>query len=296
MGLGAAMNALNSFLSKAVAPIAMPLGLEHLPRNFPWIAYSALGFTFVHLVVAPYGSRWIAPVSYGKLQGKRARNNWDIHVVSLVHALIIVTLASRSLNQPGLVADPTYGFDQIAELTNSVAVGYFVWDTIDAIVNFTDLGFVLHGIACTFVYILTFRPILQYYSVRFLFWELSTPFLNIHWFLDKTGYTGSTFQLINGVFLLSTFFLVRIVYGWYTSISFWRIMFKTSGGMPMLYWVVFMTGHTVLMSLNLIWLSKMIKALRKRFDSEQDPKRPLLTPSDGVQQNYSDTNPLDGAA
>ncbi len=35
-------------------------------------------------------------------------------------------------------------------------------------------------------------------------------------FLDKTGYTGSTFQLINGVFLLSTFFLVRIVYGWYT--------------------------------------------------------------------------------
>lgn len=34
-------------------------------------------------------------------------------------------------------------------------------------------------------------------------------------FLDKTGYTGSTFQFINGAFLLSTFFLVRIVYGWY---------------------------------------------------------------------------------
>ena len=57
---------------------------------------------------------------------------------------------------------------------------YFIWDTIDAIVNFTDLGFVLHGersfvfthqtyagelmgrfltfqgMACTFVYTLTF--------------------------------------------------------------------------------------------------------------------------------------------
>lgn len=48
----------------------------------------------------------------------------DIHVVSLVHALIIVTLASRALNRPGLVADPTYGSDTIAELTHSIAVGY----------------------------------------------------------------------------------------------------------------------------------------------------------------------------
>jgi hypothetical protein len=32
-------------------------------------------------------------------------------------------------------------------------------------------------------------------------------------FLDKTGGTGSTFQLINGVFVLATFFGIRIVYG-----------------------------------------------------------------------------------
>ena len=42
----------------------------------------------------------------------------------------------------------------------------------------------------------------------------------------------------------------------------------------------------------------MIKALRKRFNNDEDPKRPLLTPSDGVQQNYADTNSqaVDGAA
>ena len=32
-------------------------------------------------------------------------------------------------------------------------------------------------------------------------------------FLDKTGRTGSTIQLANGVFLLSAFFGVRLVYG-----------------------------------------------------------------------------------
>jgi hypothetical protein len=32
-------------------------------------------------------------------------------------------------------------------------------------------------------------------------------------FLDKTGRTGSTTQLVNGVFLLVTFLGVRLVYG-----------------------------------------------------------------------------------
>jgi hypothetical protein len=34
--------------------------------------------------------------------------------------------------------------------------------------------------------------------------------------LDKTNNTGGTFQLVNGVFLVLSFFGVRIVYGGYT--------------------------------------------------------------------------------
>lgn len=69
---------------------------------------------------------------------------------------------------------------------------YFLWDTIDAIVNFTDLGFVFHGLACVVTYSLTFvslfphltrwsvlmstfpgkKPCLQYFTCRFLLWEL----------------------------------------------------------------------------------------------------------------------------
>lgn len=76
MGLGAATHAFNAALSKAITPFAHLLGLERLPQNFPSIAYSALGFTFIHLVAAPLLSRLVAPVSYAKLQGRRARNNW----------------------------------------------------------------------------------------------------------------------------------------------------------------------------------------------------------------------------
>jgi hypothetical protein len=39
----------------------------------------------------------------------------------------------------------------------------------------------LVGVACLFVYSGSYRPFLSYFGCRFLLWELSTPFLNIHW-------------------------------------------------------------------------------------------------------------------
>ena len=51
--------------------------------------------------------------------------------------------------------------------------------------------------------------------VKLIVYLRSTPFLNVHWCLDKLGKTGSTLQYINGIILLSTFFGVRICYGWY---------------------------------------------------------------------------------
>lgn len=281
LGLGGA----DALLRRLVQPLARALDLPHLPANFPLIAYSALGFTAIHIGGAPLVSRWLAPESYGKLKNRRARNNWNIHIVSLVHAVAIIALALRAFNQPALAADKAFGWHETAEIANSVAVGYFLWDTIDAIVNFTDLGFVLHGLACVMTYSLTFKPYLQYFSCRFLLWELSTPFLNIHWFLDKTGRTGSTFQLVNGILLLSTFFFVRIVYGWYISITFWRVMFSRTvrDSMPLFFWIVFLSGHATLTLLNLIWLSKMIRALRKRFDDPEDlDKQPLLGSATGL--------------
>ncbi|KIP08903.1 hypothetical protein PHLGIDRAFT_68644 [Phlebiopsis gigantea 11061_1 CR5-6] len=279
-----AVQAVNGFLERLALPLAKALDIPHFTPNFPLLAYSALGFTVIHVGIAPLLSRWLAPESYGKLKGRRARNNWNIHVVSFVNAIAVIILALRALNKPNLLADKAFGWDQAAETANAVAVGYFLWDTIDATVNFTDLGFVLHGLACTIVYSFTFKPCFEYFSCRFLLWELSTPFLNIHWFLDKTGRTGSTLQLVNGILLLSAFFGARIVYGWYISISFWRVVSSSAvrESIPLSYRLVILAGHAMLTLLNLIWLGKMIRALRKRFDDSED-KQPLLGSATGIQ-------------
>lgn len=61
------------------------------------------------------------------------------------------------------------------------------------------------------------RPFVYFYCPVFLLYELSSPFLNIHWFCDKLELTGSIYQAINGALLTSTFFCCRIVWGQYSS-------------------------------------------------------------------------------
>lgn len=71
---------------------------------------------------------------------------------------------------------------------------------------------------------------MNYYGCTFILYELSSPFLNFHWFFDKLDMTGSKPQLYNGIMLLVTFFCCRLVWGTYQSVrvyqDVWSIMHR----------------------------------------------------------------------
>lgn len=140
----------------------------------------------------------------------------------------------------------------------------------------------------------------------FLLYELSSPFLNIHWFCDKLDLTGSVYQAVNGAFLTITFFCCRIVWGLYSSFNVFYDMYVAvqaghsvrrsgvlgevaknwaSGDVSLYYnvgeqerafmseeyiplWLVitYLASNVVLNLLNLYWFGKMIETIRKRFD------------------------------
>ena len=81
--------------------------------------------------------------------------------------------------------------------------------------------------------------------IRFLFFVCR--------FLDRTGYTGSTAQWINGVVLLSTFFSCRIAYGWYITLQFMEALYSARAELPKVYLVAFGVGNLALNTLNIIW-------------------------------------------
>ncbi|KAI1791666.1 DUF887-domain-containing protein [Ganoderma leucocontextum] len=290
----------DSTLRAAAQPIARLFSLPHLPDHFPTLVYACLLFTAIHLVISPFLSTRIFPESYGKLRTRRAVNNWNIQVVSLFHVFIVLPLAISCFGSETLKADKLFGWDERVGVTVSVACGYFLWDALDAMINFDDFGFLIHGLFCFTLYMMTFRPFLGYFAPRFLLWETSTIFLNVHRsvisciltdsyrlsthrtpsrvrsclvsrFLDRTGYTGTTAQWINGVILLSTFFSCRIVYGWYLTYQFMEALFSARAQLPTVYLVAFSVGNLALNTLNIIWFYKMVFAVRKRFDKETKP-------------------------
>ena len=150
------------------------------------------------------------------------------------------------------------------------------------------------------------RPFGNYYGLSFILYELSTPFLNIHWFCDKLNLTGSNIQLYNGIVLLVTFFACRILWGTYQSILIYSDIYtalttspssplastiyegkcggnSTSfstgvpsdcgfGDLPMWLVSVYLVGNTALSLLNFYWFGQMVKAVRKRFVPQADGK------------------------
>jgi len=160
-----------------------------------------------------------------------------------------------------------YGWDKHVGHVHAIACGYFLWDTLDSIVNFIDPGFVAHGIACFAIYTMSYKPFVQYYATRCLLWETSTFFLNNHWFLDKTGRTGSRTQLINGFCLLGSFFLVRLVYGGWISLQFLLTLKAIYHEISVVYTLVYGLGNLVLQGLNWFWFFKMVAALQRRFNN-----------------------------
>jgi len=109
-------------------------------------------------------------------------------------------------------------------MIQGMAAGYFLWDLMITVqhVKVFGLGMLAHAISALLVFSFGFRPFLNFYSSTFILYELSSPFLNFHWFFDKLDMTGSKAQLYNGIVLLFTFFCCRLCWGTYQSVRVYQ--------------------------------------------------------------------------
>ncbi|OAA65415.1 DUF887 domain containing protein [Niveomyces insectorum RCEF 264] len=289
-------------LSRAVQPLANRLGLVAFPLHVHEVVIGALFYTVVQRVVSPALSNRLCPHIYGPMsRGKRL--NWDAHVVSLVQSLLINFLALRCIatdevrrNMDGDWKERIWGYDPHAAMVAALACGYFVWDFAITLGNLHlfGLGLLAHASSALMVFSFGFRPFLNYYGCTFILYELSTPFLNAHWFFDKLNMTGTRPQLYNGIALIATFFSCRLIYGVYMSAWVYHDMWRALSDGPTPAWVahnpasgnppavrayaagadaiprwlfvLYVGSNLILNSLNVHWFFKMISAVRKRFE------------------------------
>lgn len=163
---------------------------------------------------------------------------------------------------------------------------------------------------------------MNYYAPIFILYELSSPFLNIHWFCDKLSLTGSSIQLYNGICLILTFAGCRLVWGTYQSVrvfhdiyTAWaatadpaapiqplssdpgiadRLRYVTGPGaqhVPLWLPAAYLTANLVLNTLNWVWFSKMIATIRARFEPPLGTKK-VEKDGDGKRHRRSSSVPV----
>ena len=292
------------------------LSLQTLPLHFHEVLFAYVFYDLTNRFVAPAFSRLFFPRIYSSFNA-RTKLNWDVHIVSFVQSTLICGLALWvSLKDTERAEMDTqervYGYTGALGLIQAFAGGYFLWDLVITIQNIKifGIGMLFHAISALCVFSLGFRPFVNFYAPTFILYELSSPFLNIHWFCDKLNMTGSTVQFVNGIFLLFTFFSCRLVWGTYNSIkvfydvyiaytagavslsspqsgklnnstvvgnaAFKNDVLRFADGQSVPLWLAFayLASNLTLNGLNWFWFGKMIETLRKRFDPPLGTRRP----------------------
>ncbi|CAF9930016.1 hypothetical protein IMSHALPRED_008067 [Imshaugia aleurites] len=267
-------------------PLARTLSLRTLPLHAHEILPSFTLYTYLHSSLIPFASRHLFPQIYPSL-APRTKTAWNARAVSLLSSCVLNTAALSViyLDRERWAMGPrgrVWGYTGASGMVQGFAAGYFLWDLAVCAGNVEvhGPGALMHAVSALAVSLLGFRPFCNYYGLNFVLYELSTPFLNVHWFMDKLGMTGSTAQLVNGIALVATFGASRLVWGTYQSVRMYQdmwIAFEAPGGLPVPPWLAlaYVVSNTTLSVLNFYWFGRMITTLRKRFEkpsNEDDEK------------------------
>ncbi|KAI3654270.1 hypothetical protein MP228_000989 [Amoeboaphelidium protococcarum] len=242
--------------------------LSQLKYHWPTVVLSFAVWQAVMLA-----SRRVSPLlvpQYAKLL-RQKQIQWDIRVVAFLHSVLISALSLVVLNDEQLYRNRLLGYSYISGQVYAIAIGFFTWDLYICIVHYKDygLGFLVHALSCLLVFLYSMTPFAMYYGAVFLLFELSTPFLNMHWFMIKLQREGSKWYRVNGVLLAVSFFLVRIIYGFYMSFQFLRDLHYHQAAVPLFHKTLYPLANVVLNSLNLFWFSKILSGMFSSIRSKQ---------------------------
>ncbi|KAJ2866995.1 hypothetical protein GGH94_001162 [Coemansia aciculifera] len=208
-----------------------------LPRLVPyWPALLAFAGLFQLLRLS---SNTLSSLVFGeKFDSLTARQkyDWGVRVVSQVHAIVVVLLAIPIFFKQELIDDKLFGFDS-----------YAAW-------------------------VYTLRPSLQYYGASFIMFEASTIFLNMNWWMDKLGMTGSRLQLYNACTLLFLYLTVRLIFGVYMSYHLFADLDANGSSMPIALRYFYRIANYSIILLSYYWFYLMIAAVRKRFSPSKTSK------------------------
>ncbi|XP_057502221.1 uncharacterized protein LOC130786023 [Actinidia eriantha] len=209
--------------------------------------------------------------SYAALT-KVQRIEWNNRAVSTVHAIFIASLSLYFVFWSELFSDRqhtglvTFRSSQLSTFSLGVSVGYFVADLGMIFWLYPSLGgieyIVHHSLSAIAVAYAMFTGEGQFYTFMVLISEVTTPEINMRWYLDTAGLKRSIAYLINGVVIFFAWLVARIllfVYMLYhVYLHYHQVM-----QMHIIGFLLVFVVPSALATMNLIWFGKIVKGLKK---------------------------------
>ncbi|CAF0720232.1 unnamed protein product [Adineta steineri] len=229
----------------------------------PVVATSFILFIILYKFINPFLSN-ILIENYKHLTIAQ-KIEWSTRINSSINSFTVgIICVYMMIVDRGLDENPLVYKSYLLKTNLSIVIGYLLSDSVIVIIHYKKIGDLFtmshHLVSMyAFIYVLTLN-VMPYFANFRLLAELSTPLVNIRWFLDTLKFpkTSKAFVL-NGVLMTLIFFFVRIV------------------AMPIYWWKVYTVAITPLWShmghfryvlinvcivldiINLYWFSKMVQ-------------------------------------
>lgn len=209
---------------------------------------------------------------------KKKKLNFDIRIVALLQATLSIFFCIPMFLHPLFLEDPIKGSYPFAAFVNSFTVGYFIWDLFYCCIFHYDMfgpEFLFHAFGALFVFGVTYFPFCQPFLCSFLIFELSTPFVQLHWMFTRSpkGMWSDKLITVNGLFLIVAFFFVRIIWGVYATIQSFFLCWPHRDEYPIWLIPAVYLLNSGFQFLNFMWFSKMAKIAMKNFGPSKKEKK-----------------------
>ncbi|KAK4752357.1 hypothetical protein SAY87_021155 [Trapa incisa] len=208
--------------------------------------------------------------SYANLN-KLQQVDWNNRGLSTVHAIFITYMSLYFVFWSDLFSDQlngiiTFRSSPLSTFVLGISVGYFVADLGMIFWMYPSLGgmeYVIHhslsGIAVAYS---MFSGEGQFYTYMVLISEITTPEINMRWYLDTVGLKKSIAYLFNGMVIFIIWLVARVLlfaYFFYHVYKYYNQIIQ----MHLFGMLLVTLVPSALALMNLIWFWKIIKGLTK---------------------------------
>lgn len=198
-----------------------------------------------------------------------ARAKWGHMAASFLHAIIACgwtlylwydnTLAHT-------LQDRVFGYSSDYGSMFAFSAGYFLWDVFCCAwhIRHYGKGFFIHSLLGLGGVLCCYRPFMMYPTSRFLLFEFSTIFVDMHWFLEKLGHGGGRLILINDFFGLLAYIGFRLTFGSYLTYRFLKDLSRMYTLVPLPLTLGSLLANLTTHVLNFYWFYKLGRSLLRR--------------------------------